>query len=36
MIVPKSPKEPASSDSENFIGIGDFGDTVIGLQEATL
>jgi hypothetical protein len=28
--IPKSPREPARSDRENFIGIADFGDTVFG------
>jgi hypothetical protein len=28
IIVPKSPKEPASSDRENFSGVEDIGDTV--------
>jgi hypothetical protein len=30
IIVPKSPREPASSERENFIGIMDSGGTVIG------
>jgi hypothetical protein len=29
IIVPKSPKEPASSDMENFRGIAEVGDTVM-------
>jgi hypothetical protein len=28
MIVPKSPREPASSERENFIGVAGCGDTV--------
>ena len=31
MIVPKSPREPASSERENFIGVAGCGDTVCGL-----
>jgi hypothetical protein len=30
MIVPKSPREPASSDRENFSGVAGIGDTVFG------
>jgi hypothetical protein len=29
IIVPKSPKEPASSESENFRGIAEVGDTIV-------
>jgi hypothetical protein len=34
MIVPKSPKEPASSDRENLIGVEDIGGMDFGYERS--